>query len=98
MVTNAAQPQLLRLRLTDVAGWHASLDGKSLGLERFSGIMMQARIPPGSHVVELHYWPETFTVGLACGAGGAAGLALAGLYGWRRRRATGGGALLSPDG
>jgi hypothetical protein len=98
MVSRSAQPQLLRLRLTDVPGWHASIDGKALGLERFSGIMLQARIPPGSHVVELHYWPETFTVGLVCAAGGAAGLALGGLFGWRRRRAEPRtGALLPPQ-
>ena len=68
VVTKAGGSQLLRLRLTDVAGWHASIDGKPLALERFGGIMLQARIPPGSHVVELHYWPETFTVGLVCAA------------------------------
>ena len=26
--------------------------------------MLQARIPPGNHTVELHYWPVMFTVGL----------------------------------
>ena len=46
IVPKSAEPQLLRLRLTDVPGWHAWIDGKSLGLERFSGIMLQARIPP----------------------------------------------------
>jgi uncharacterized membrane protein YfhO len=93
LTTTSAGPQLLRLRLTDVAGWHASIDGKPLGLERFSGIMLQARIPPGSHVVELHYWPETFTVGLVCAAGAVAGLVVGVVFGWRRRRATGGGVL-----
>jgi uncharacterized membrane protein YfhO len=26
--------------------------------------MLQARIPAGHHVIELHYWPTLFTVGL----------------------------------
>jgi len=86
IVTKTTEPELLELRLTDVPGWHASLDGKPLGLERFSGIMLQAHIPAGSHVVELRYWPESFTVGLACAAASAAGLALAVAVGWRRRR------------
>jgi hypothetical protein len=89
MVTRADTPKLLRLRLTDVPGWHASIDGRPLPLERFAGIMLQARIPPGTHVVELHYWPETFTVGLVCAAVATVGLALALCVAWRRRRSSG---------
>jgi hypothetical protein len=85
MVTTAKTPKLLRLRLTDVPGWHASIDGRPLRLERFAGIMLQAPIPPGTHVVELHYWPETFTVGIVCAAIAAAGLAVAVYVAWRRR-------------
>ncbi len=33
-------------------------------LEPFAGVMFQARIPAGHHVIELHYWPTLFTVGL----------------------------------
>ena len=62
--TNAASPQLLRLRLTDVPGWHATLDGKALVLSPYAGIMMQARIPAGRHVIELHYWPTAFAAGI----------------------------------
>ena len=98
VATKAGGSQLLRLRLTDVAGWHASIDGKPLALERFGGIMLQARIPPGSHVVELHYWPETFTFGLVCAVADAAGLLLAAVWGRSRRRAAGGAAPLPHDG
>jgi uncharacterized membrane protein YfhO len=55
---------VLRLRLTDVPGWHATLDGRPLRLERFSAIMLQARIPAGNHTVELQYWPGSFTLGI----------------------------------
>lgn len=88
VVTTTSQPELLRLRLSDVAGWHASIDGKSLALEPFSGIMLQARIPAGRHVVELHYWPLAFSVGLWCAGASAVGLAAGVVIGWRRRRST----------
>ena len=56
--------QVLRLRLTDDPGWHATIDGHSVSLEPFGGVMMQLRIPPGHHVIEVSYWPTLFTVGL----------------------------------
>jgi hypothetical protein len=71
VVTRGSQPQVLRLRLTDEPGWHATLDGRPLALDRYAGVMLQARIPAGRHLVELHYWPDLFTVGLV-----VAGLAL----------------------
>jgi hypothetical protein len=77
MVTDVNTPQVLRLRLTDVPGWDASLDGKPLALESFGGVMLQARIPPGRHQVVLHYWPTTFTVGIVLCVIGAVGLAIA---------------------
>jgi hypothetical protein len=86
MRTDAARPAVLRLRLTDVPGWHASIDGRPLALERFAGMMLEARIPPGSHHVELHYWPDTFDVGLVLAA--VAVLALAGAGVLTRYRAT----------
>ncbi len=80
------RPAVLRLRLTDVAGWHATIDGRPLALTRFAGIMLEAVVPPGRHVVVLHYWPTSFTVGLAMAGTCAVVLALA--FGWplRRRR------------
>jgi hypothetical protein len=64
VTVDTSHAQVLRLRLTDVPGWHATIDGRSLRLESFSGIMLQARVPPGRHTVELHYWPTAFTVGI----------------------------------
>ena len=61
--------QVLRLRLTDEPGWHATIDGRPLALVPYAGVMLQARNPPGNHIVELHYWPETFTAGLILAAG-----------------------------
>ncbi len=62
--TDSPETQALRLHLTSVPGWHATIDGKPLALSRYENVMMQARIPPGHHVIELHYWPTTFTLGI----------------------------------
>jgi hypothetical protein len=76
VVTHSATSQVLRLRLTDVPGWHASIDGKPLPLMPFAGAMLQARVPAGTHTIELHYWPDAFNVGIAVAAFSAIGLLL----------------------
>ncbi len=72
METNASSPQALRIRLTSAPGWHATIDGRPLPLRPFAGVMLQAAIPPGHHVVELHYWPGAFTFGIVLAALSAA--------------------------
>jgi len=64
ITTSSTSDQVLRLRLTDEPGWHATIDGRPLQLESFGGVMLQARVPAGHHVIELRYWPTLFTVGL----------------------------------
>jgi hypothetical protein len=66
--TDAKTPQELRLRLTNVPGWRATIDGRLLALVPLAQIMLQARIPGGRHDIELHYWPPAFTAGLALAA------------------------------
>jgi hypothetical protein len=75
VVTDDARPGALRLRLTDVPGWHAAIDGHALPLEQYAGVMLQAQIPSGHHVIVLSYWPTDFTVGI--GLAVISGLALA---------------------
>ena len=89
VTTQSATPQVLRLRLTDVPGWHASIDGKPLKLIRFNRVMMQARIPAGRHTVELHYWPEAFSAGLVLA--GVTVIAFVVLFLYQRRRRHPGG-------
>jgi hypothetical protein len=87
ITTDVSSPQLLRLRLTNLPGWHASIDGEPLKLDSFAGVMLQARVPPGRHQIELHYWPESFTAGLILAACSAAGLLVAGaLAAFRRKK------------
>ncbi len=64
LVTDARTPQVLRLHLTNVPGWRATLDGRPLVLHPLLQVMLQARIPPGRHVIELHYWPAAFSLGI----------------------------------
>jgi len=68
IVTGSVGPAVLRLRLTDVPGWSASIDGRPVSLQRFAGVMLQARVPPGHHTVVVRYRPVAFTVGLALAA------------------------------
>jgi Bacterial membrane protein YfhO len=64
ITTNSASDQVLRLRLTDEPGWRATIDGRPLAIVPYAVVMIQARIPPGHHVIELQYWPPLFTAGL----------------------------------
>jgi hypothetical protein len=88
VVTSAPAPQELRLRLTALPGWHATIDGHGLALARWAnGAMLEARVPAGRHVVELRYWPELFTVGIAAAAVVVVGIATACIaVAWSRRR------------
>ena len=72
--TYSSAPSVVRLHVTDVPGWHASIDGRPLALDRYSGVMLQARIPGGRHLIVLHYWPTAFSAGLALAAVAAAAL------------------------
>lgn len=77
LVETSTSPSILRLRLSDVPGWHASIDGKPLALRSFSEMMLQARVPAGRHVVVLTYWPTSFSFGIAMALVSAAFLAVA---------------------
>ena len=53
MVTHGDRGSVLRLRLTNVPGWRATIDGKQVDVDPFARTMLQVRVPPGRHVVEL---------------------------------------------
>ncbi|MGH9917260.1 MAG: YfhO family protein, partial [Nitrososphaerales archaeon] len=90
IVTDSSSRGVLRLRLTDEPGWHATVNGRPLKLLPFDHVMLQARIPAGRDLVELHYWPTTFSVGLVLALCGALALVcLLVVAGWRHRRRAG---------
>jgi hypothetical protein len=86
LTTEADRTSVLRLRLTDIPGWHATIDGRPAPLNRFAGTMLQLEVPAGRHVVELNYWPTTFTVGLALAGCAVVGLITASALSRNRRR------------
>ena len=59
-----AVPTELRLHLSDVPGWYATVNGRPLRLVPYAGTMLQARLPLGRADVVLHYWPPGFTTGI----------------------------------
>ena len=77
---NARAASLLQLHLTAVPGWRASIDGRSLSLQVYDGVMFQAKVPAGRHVIRLRYWPVAFDWGLLCAAITALLLAILGLF------------------
>ena len=86
LITNTMSSKVLRLHLTDSPGWHATIDGRPLVLSAYAGVMLQARIPSGHHLVVLNYWPDTFTFGLIIASVAATCLAVSfTIEIWRRR-------------
>jgi hypothetical protein len=85
VATDATSPDALRLRLSDIPGWHASVDGRPLALHSYAGVMLEARVPAGRHHIELHYWPDDFSTGLVVGAA-ALVILLVAVVGSRGRR------------
>jgi hypothetical protein len=75
--TSSNEPQALRLHLTDVPGWNATIDGRPLALESYAGMMFQVKIPAGEHTIVLRYWPKALTIGLVLAL--ASALCLVGL-------------------
>lgn len=84
LTTESSQPGELRVRVTDIPGWHATIDGRSVPLQRSSVYGLELRVPAGTQRVELKYWPLPFTVGILIAA--LAVLVLALLLVWQRRR------------
>jgi len=61
----ATRASLLKLRISNVPGWQAEIDGRPLHLVPFDNAMLEANVPSGHYVVTLRYWPKAFSIGLA---------------------------------
>lgn len=77
IVVTAKQASLLELRISNVPGWQAQINGRPLHLESFDSAMLEAKVPRGNYVVTLRYWPKAFSIGLALAAVTVATLACA---------------------
>lgn len=93
MAVHAPAESTLYLRVTDVPGWRATVDGRPVPVRRWDSVMVQVTVPAGDHDVVLTYWPQRLTLGLAIAGVTAAALVIAAVTGWflarRRRRPTG---------
>jgi hypothetical protein len=87
LVTHAKAPGVLHLHITDVPGWHATIDGRPLALESSSVFGFSASVPAGTHHIEVRYWPSTFSVGLVVALVAVVGVTCALVVEtWRRAR------------
>jgi len=88
MTLDAHATSTLYLRLTDVPGWHATVDGRPVPIRPWDSVMQRLTVPAGRHVVVVSYWPATFELGLVLAAATALALAIAIAIavGARRRR------------
>jgi Bacterial membrane protein YfhO len=84
LVTRSNEAGELRVRVTNVPGWRATIDGKSVPLEPSSVYGLELRVPAGAHRVEFTYWPPLFSLGIVIAT--VTFLALAALLIWRWRR------------
>jgi hypothetical protein len=64
----ATRASLLELRISNVPGWQAEIDGRPLHLVPFDNAMLEANVPSGHYVVTLRYWPKAFSIGLVLAA------------------------------
>jgi hypothetical protein len=88
LTTDTSTKEVLRLRITDVPGWSATIDGRPLPLQSYAGVMLQAVVSPGRHTIALQYWPTDFSLGLWLAAIAAVGLLLwLAIAAFMRRRA-----------
>jgi hypothetical protein len=86
------EPSTLNLHVSDVPGWHATIDGRPLALRASSEFDLRADVPAGSHDITLEYWPSLFTAGLVLAAIAVVGIGCALSVQWLRahRRRSGG--------
>ncbi|MGO8874186.1 MAG: hypothetical protein ACLQNG_00250 [Acidimicrobiales bacterium] len=80
-------PATLVVRVTDVPGWHASIDGTVTPLRRDDGVLQSLAVPAGLHTVRLWYEPATLWAGIALALCATAGLLVAAALSWRRAAA-----------
>lgn len=78
----------VRIHVTDVPGWTATVDGRALSLKPVRDLSFSATLPPGRDRVTLAYWPQLFTVGLVAAGVGLSVLCAGGVVVLLRTRAS----------
>jgi hypothetical protein len=58
----ASAPSTLVMRVTDVPGLHATVNGQPLVLARYDGVMLSTTVPAGTDTVRLWYMPGRLVI------------------------------------
>ncbi len=89
ITVDTTTPVVLRLRLSAVPGWSATMDGQTLLTKSWAKkTMLETRVPAGDHVVVFHYRPTLFSDGIDVAIGTVGAIVVVVFFGaWRRRRA-----------
>jgi len=87
VVTKATASRRSLLVLTDVhfPGWKATVDGRSVPIERVDYLLRGVVVPPGTHTVEFSYEPSSFRAGWIVAVLGLLAVLAAVAVGLRRR-------------
>lgn len=80
--SSVARPSLLVMSEIYFPGWRAKVDGGDVEILRVNYLLRGIELSPGSHTVEVFYWPPSLTIGALVSA--ATLLLLLMLVIWRR--------------
>ena len=88
VATRVTAPARLVMRVTYTPGWHATTGtGAPLAVRPAAGgAFLSVRVPPGTSLVRLSYWPDGLTAGFALAGAAVAVLVALGLGGFLVRR------------
>ena len=64
-VSSKVQAPMLIMRVTDLPGWHLSVDGHPVAVSQYQQVMMSAPLTSGHHRIVLSYWPRRLGYGIA---------------------------------
>ena len=79
-------PVVLTVSDSFFPGWHARIDGETTPIFRSNYLFRGVIVPPGSHRVEMSYWPREWTLAMILEVVGMLGLAFAAAVAFRARR------------
>jgi hypothetical protein len=71
---SCASPTTLVRRETDLPGWNATVDGRSVAIRPQDGLFQAVTVPAGAHVVSFSYQPPGIVWGYLLFAAGCVGL------------------------
>ena len=82
-----SSPTLI-MRVTNLPGWHLSVDGHPVAISQYEQVMMSAPLTPGHHQIVLSYWPKRLSDGIDLAVAAMVAFALILVFKLRARRRT----------